>query len=292
MVSLSDIQKCVQCGDCISVCPIVPFVKTESSTPRGKIYFLSLLQKKKFSEEIWDQFRNAVFDCTGCGYCAEVCNSDVNLIDIWEHSRKEAVEKHHNKELSELIKNLKESNNIFGMDNDDRTDLIVMGVGEDIPDIEERIYEKGKKAKTVFFVGCLETFRSAQIPALKSQIKLIEELSDDYLILGGEEYCCGHPLGVLGMEDQMGKFEQHHKELFDEIGAEEIITNCPGCLITIKNRYKLDQRILHISEWINEKIKIKKNWKSNEKISFHEPCELVNILKIKEAPYEVLSKVG
>jgi heterodisulfide reductase subunit D len=251
-----------------------------------------MANRTEYPSNVWNQFQKLLFDCTGCGRCQEICDSDVDLISLWEQSRKDALDSGHQSELQNMVDTLKTSKNIFGMDNDDREDLIISGVEEEIPTIETRVYEKGKKAEVVFFVGCLQSFRAAQIPALTAQLKLLEEYAKDYVILGGEEYCCGHPLGVLGLESAIKPFKEHHKELFTEIGAKTIVTNCPGCLISLRQRYNLTQETLHFSEWLSQNLPESENIQLEEEVVFHEPCELSNVLQVKTPPSDVLRKVG
>ncbi len=287
-----DLEKCVQCGDCGAVCPITPYHTSESYSPRGRVFFLDMANRTQYPPAVWNQFRNLLFDCTSCGRCQEICDSEVNLISLWEQSRRNAVLSGTKPALTTLVDTLKTSKNIFGMDNEDRVDLIVSGVEDTLSHIDERIYEKGKHAETVFFVGCLQSFRAAQIPALIAQLQLLEQHSEDYVILGGEEYCCGHPLGVLGLNEEVKPFRDHHKQLFNELQAKTIVTNCPGCLISLRNRYDLPQKTLHFSEWLVQHLPEEKAKDLTRQILYHEPCELSNILQVKSPPYEVLRKVG
>jgi Fe-S oxidoreductase len=292
MAGLPDLEKCVQCGDCGAVCPITPYHSSEAYSPRGRLFFLNMASKTQYPSGVWNQFQKLLFDCTACGRCQEICDSDVDLISLWEQSRKDALQSGKQSELQSLVETLKTSKNIFGMDNDDREDLIVSGVEDEVPDIETRVYTIGKKSDLVFFVGCLQSFRAAQIPALTAQLKLLEEYAKDYLILGGEEYCCGHPLGVLGLEEDIKPFKEHHKDLFDAIGAKTIVTNCPGCLISLRNRYDLLQETLHFSEWLIQNLPEGENLELQEEAVFHEPCELSNVLQVKTPPSDVLRKIG
>ncbi|MHA1713141.1 MAG: (Fe-S)-binding protein [Candidatus Ranarchaeia archaeon] len=293
MHSDSNPDKCTQCSSCSAVCPVVRILPDEAASPRGRLYYLQVQQLLDDVErkELEPLFHKAIFCCTTCGQCEEVCSSGVEILEIWKAERAKAIQRGAFPRLQMLANTIEESKNIYGIDNEERTEILLDSLEDTIPQIEDRIYEPGMKAKTVFFLGCLESFRSGQLEKLRSQISLLERLNEDYILLGGEEYCCGHPLGLMGYEEKIRPYEKHHKELFDEIGAETIITNCPGCLISLRDRYNLSQKTLHFTEYLDQRITDVPG-QLRIQLSYHAPCELENVLKIKDAPRNLLRKIG
>ena len=100
MVKLPRIQKeitaCLQCGYCIDVCEAHNQVPWESVTPRGKIYYITQMDKMgtgiedkilKRGVELSEDFVNAMYMCTGCGNCEVVCHAHIHLVEFWEKMR-------------------------------------------------------------------------------------------------------------------------------------------------------------------------------------------------------------
>ena len=100
MVKLPRIQKeitaCLQCGYCIDVCEAHNQTPWESVTPRGKIYYITQLDKAGTGAEdkllgrdvqLSPEFVDAMYKCTGCGNCEVVCHAKIHLVDLWEKMR-------------------------------------------------------------------------------------------------------------------------------------------------------------------------------------------------------------
>ncbi len=85
----NDASKCTQCSSCGSVCPVVRLLPAEATSPRGRLYFLQVRPYLSEAERkiVEPLFYQAVFVCTTCGQCQEICSSDVNLLDIWKQER-------------------------------------------------------------------------------------------------------------------------------------------------------------------------------------------------------------
>ena len=67
-------SKCVRCGACRVVCPVFEAVKTEGSSPRGKINLIYSLLEDKVSLK---KTKNYLYMCTLCQACENVCPNKV-----------------------------------------------------------------------------------------------------------------------------------------------------------------------------------------------------------------------
>ncbi|NHJ03324.1 MAG: (Fe-S)-binding protein [Candidatus Heimdallarchaeota archaeon] len=287
------LKKCVQCGSCVLLCPIYRATGQETFSPRGKLYYLKLKEAipEKFDDELAKEFARTIFTCAFCGRCVESCSSEVELTEIFRDIRKDSVQLF--PALEQIEENISEEMNVYGLDNEMRAESWTMELYDDFPDIDDRIYNKGMTADTILFVGCLMSFRSRHTNVLKSTIKILEYLDEDYLILGGEEYCCGHPLDLIGKIEEADKLRAHNTEVFHNSKAKTIITDCPGCLEALREHHKIDSsvRILHFSEYFDEKITHVPK-KLNIKLKYHDPCELFRNNEINEAPRSLMRKMG
>jgi Fe-S oxidoreductase len=287
------LKKCVQCGSCLPICPIFRVVEEEGISPRSKLYFLKIKDEfpEQFDEELEREYAQAIFTCACCGRCEEICTSDVSLLDIFKKIRHDLIT--HYPKLQQIEQNIAVEHNVYGIDNELRAEAWLMELYDDLPDIDDRVYDEGKKADTILFIGCLMSFRSRHAKVLKAIFRIMEELDEDYLILGGEEFCCGHPLDLLGETAAAKNVRKHNSAIFQKIGAKTIVTDCPGCLEALKEHHTIskDVRILHLTEFFDEKIDTVPH-KLDITLKYHDPCELFRNNKIKEAPRSLMKKMG
>lgn len=288
------LKKCVQCGSCVLICPIYRATGQEVFSPRGKLYYLKLkeaLPEKFTDKELTKDYASTIFTCAFCGRCVENCSSEVKLTDIFREQRKDTVELFPN--LMKIEENISDEMNVYGLDNEMRAESWTMELEDDFPDIEEKLYSEGKTADTAFFVGCLMSFRNRHVNVLKSIFKVMEYIDEDYLILGGEEYCCGHPLDLLGKVEEADEMRAHNTEIFTKAKVKTIITDCPGCLEALRDHHKIDPsvKIVHLTEYFDEKIKSVPK-KLNIKLKYHDPCELFRNNEVIQAPRNLMKKMG
>ena len=91
-----ELVQCQMCGYCIDVCEAHRQTPWESVTARGKIYYLNQLDKAGFGlmdkvlgrkVTISPEFVDAIYKCTGCGNCEEICHAKIELVKLWENVR-------------------------------------------------------------------------------------------------------------------------------------------------------------------------------------------------------------
>ncbi|NHJ33434.1 MAG: (Fe-S)-binding protein, partial [Asgard group archaeon] len=287
------LKKCVQCGSCILICPVYRATGDESFSPRGKLYYLKLKEAfpDKFDEELGKDYAKTIFTCAVCSRCVESCTSEVKLTEIFREERKSSVDLF--PKLVQIGENIEDEMNVYGLDNEMRAETWTMELYDDFPDIDDRVYTEGMTADTILFVGCLMSFRNRHANVLKSILKVMEHIDEDYLILGGEEFCCGHPLDLLGKITEADELRKHNTEIIHKTKAKTVITDCPGCLEALIDHHKIDPsiRILHMTEYFDEKIESVPN-KLNIKLKYHDPCELFRNSEVTKAPRSLLEKMG
>jgi len=99
------IEKCIKCGMCNSICPVLRIVREEQFSPRGKAVILG----KGFIEKL-------VYDCNLCKACEINCPLNLKLCDAFIKARQVLVLQGKGLEKNEeMIENLKKSGNVFGV---------------------------------------------------------------------------------------------------------------------------------------------------------------------------------
>ena len=286
-------EKCVRCGSCLQFCPMFDATGEEQYSPRGKAYLLQVMDQIEDDEELGKEFRRLLFQCSMCGRCEETCSSGVDLLKVWHEQRAKAVETAPDEfEYLEPLKNaLANVKNIYGLAEEDRAIYWLDELEDEIPGLADRVYEKGKTAENMIFVGCLMSFRSSQIDVLRKLFKTLEKLEIDYLVMGAEENCCGHPLYLMGDEEGAKKLREHNKKVMKE--AKQVITCCPGCLIQLREHHELENtEALHHTQFFDRLVENPPKYNQTEKFSYHDPCELHRILNIKTEPRSLIDKMG
>ncbi len=288
-------DKCGQCGSCVKLCPIFDAAGEEQFSPRGKIYIMQMMDQIQKDEEMGKEFRRLLFQCTLCGRCEETCSSGVDLLKIWHQQRGKAIETApeeftYLESLKDALINVK---NIYGLNPEDRAIYWLDELEDDIPTLVDRIYEKGKTADIMIFLGCLMSFRGSQIDVLRALFQTLEKLKVDYMVMGSEEFCCGHPLYLSGNEKGADELRRHNKKVIEDAKAKYVITCCPGCLIQLRNYHNLEGvEALHHTQFFDRILSNIPKYNQKEQLSYHDPCELHRILGIKKEPRSLLSKLG
>lgn len=291
-------QKCIYCGYC-SLCPTYKELKWEIYHPRGileqiKLYFDEGTKEKTKLEASKTLF-DAIFACTMCKACENICLVDIPLLKIWEQVRQESFKKGRwNPLMLSLYNKVRDTHNIFGLPPDERlTWAKLKGLV-----MTRRVK---KKAPLAYFVGCQASYSGKMSEIAPSVVTILRKTRTNFTILGDDEWCCASPIFLAGGYSIGKNFAKHNLEELKKLGVKRLVTACSGCYRTFKIVYprvlgdSWDIEVLHISELANElikegKIKFKKKFK--EKITFKDPCELVRHCGLIEAPREVINSIS
>ena len=290
-----ELYTCAQCGYCQDACTIYGEVPWESATPRGKLGWIKkILTKGILRENIEgdENFAKRLFQCTLCGKCAEVCQTSMDTMAIWNAARAETFKTGNTPEnLVRLTKQIHEVKNPYGMDEDTRLDWV------DFTDMDEPPLKD--EAEIAFFVGCTTSWKSANHEAAYASALLLDEMGDDWTFLGEDEWCCGGPLIMAGDHDGAKEFIEHNIEEMENRGIKIILTSCPSCYRMWKHEipemgYEHEFEVRHLTEHLakgmNEgKLEIPEG---DDKLTYHDPCELSRLAGIVDEPRELLNKLS
>jgi len=285
---------CTVCGTCRADCTIYKIKKLESLSPRSRIILAGLLAQNRI--DISPRVIEAYFTCTLCDMCHNKCPSGVDVPKIVKIIRNYLIQnKKAPKPITDLLNVIKNSKNIFNIDNEDRLAWT--------EEIEEIINDKiNKSAKIAFYIGCQGSFKGSIFPMPVSMVKILNKLKIDFTILGEEEWCCGNPIALTGnLGDDFIQFAKHNIDKMNELGVEKILFTCPGCYRTWKFIYpqalkikKLPFELIHSTEFIDDLIKQGKlniENKYSKRIGYQDPCELGRMSGIFDPPRNILKSI-
>ncbi len=275
----ADVKNLVNCMLCPNMCRFdcgtLQVSQTETMSPayKARIGYYLTIGKIDYSDS---DFVNLMYKCTNEESCKVWCPFDFSVVSLLESVREDINAKGYMPDFcKEQIKKLNESNTIEGYN------------------IYETYKEKGIENiesdgsdDVFYYIGC----ESMKFPnVIKANMEILKKAGVKFSTNLDRKVCCGGPTFNIRDLETGKKFAEKNKELIESTGAKTIISDCPGCVLTLKNRYqeldiKIEADVLHTTEYIKELIQSKKLEFKKEladgfkKITIHDPCLLARNL--------------
>jgi len=308
---LLDTDACTICGRCTSVCPanqtgkpldpreiVLKLGEVAARTanplispPVGVDAAITVTSESVFeritAEELWA--------CTSCRACDEICPVDIEILDkILDMRRYLALmEGDFPQELGTTFLSMENSSNPYGMSQNDRANWT------DELDFEvKRLGEPGVTAEYLYWVGCAGSFDDRNRKVTLSTARLLHEAGVDFAILGPMEMCTGDPARRAGNEYVFQQLALQNIETLNDLGVTKVITQCPHCFNTLGNEYPQlggEYEVMHHSQLLMELVaagRITPKNKSDQKVTFHDPCFLGRHNDEFDAPRKLLDLVS
>jgi Fe-S oxidoreductase len=288
-----EVAACVECGYCSNYCP----TRGEwiSSTPGGRIRMLKEISTAASPETLSPQAcAHALFSCTLCGRCKIDCSVGINSPTMWLEARERLVRQGLELDsLKALAVVVEETGNIAGKTNSQRQQWAAR-----LPMYKEISSKRG--AEAVYFVGCVTSFYPTVQDIARSFARTLSKAQVDFMLLGGEEHCCGYPLISAGHTDQAVSRMKHNIRAVKATGGQTLLVTCPGCYRMWKHEYQRltgehpGIEVLHASEFVWRLIKKGRirPGRLNGLFTYHDPCDLGRVSGIYEAPRLILDLIG
>lgn len=106
--------------------------------------------------------------------------------------------------------------------------------------------------------------------------------------------CCGRPMKLAGQADAARRLMERNTALITASGATTLVTSCPICYRVFTEDYHLPVRVVHHTVYIRELMEngLLPVEPVQERVTYHDPCDLGRGSGIYEAPREILKSIA
>lgn len=303
-VAEAEIYACSSCGLCLDACPMNVQKK---NLKYSSVYFIRFLRRHN------EKKINAIADkCLMCDKCHALCPVGVDAPAL-RRAQRATVNNSLPYDYSYLMEGSLGSNSssvstcvaanacsiTAGSVASTRTANAHASLTDPSPSLTEpvevttNIQKTSEDWKVMYFAGCM-THLTPRI--IKSVEKVFKSAGVNYIFAdrdGG--ICCGRPLMLAGKTNAAYETISANRKMILGSGCRTLVLSCPICYKIFKDEYALESvEVLHYTQFIKRLVdegKLKLT-AGDERIVYHDPCELGRGCGVYKEPREVLAQAG
>ena len=281
---LLDSLACTQCGRCQDVCPA--YATGKPLSPKFMLMEVANRLEGVPSNGGPGAGLEAVYSCTTCGACHEVCPVSNRPLEVIMEFRRGFVyegtfETGHRRALRHVSRDF----NPLGYRWNRRAEFLHLKEAR-----EDEHYD------CLYWIGCLAAFDGTARKIAESTASILKKAGVNFGVLGVREACCGDFVRRLGDEGLFQELARKNIETLRQYDFDFILTHCPHCYNSLANEYQQfggGLKVVHHSRLIRQLMdqgRIRTNGGS-EKLAFHDSCYLSRYNNI-QSPRKILTAVS
>jgi Fe-S oxidoreductase/nitrate reductase gamma subunit len=285
-----DADACTSCKRCQDRCPA--WTTDKPLSPMKVIQQIGEVAFKNPQANLIDMVtKEALWACTTCYACQEICPADIEQVNKILEMRRYLVlmqGEFPGGEVMSAVNNTEVNGNPFGLAYANRGDW-ANGL--------EVQRTAGSAVDILYFAGCYASFDKRNQDVARNFIKICNAAGVKVGILGKEEKCCGEPVRKLGNEYLYQLVATENIKKVKAYGASRIVTTCPHCFNTLGRDYRdlgLDVEVEHYSTFLDRLINqgtLRLKPQAFE-CTYHDSCTLGRYQDIVREPRQVLRAAG
>jgi glycolate oxidase iron-sulfur subunit len=256
-----DVNYCIRCGLCLSVCPTYKDSLRETESPRGRV---ALVAKAIEGELILSQnFKDHMYKCLDCLACNEICPVGIAPANLCLDARfaihqatptpllkpilfrgifprtglLEALTKpiafYDRSGLRKVVESVGGTrilpSQLRDMERMLPHSLPLRGTRHILPHV---VPAKGeRRAQVAYFLGCVQGVMMAE--GCKATVEVLSENGCD-VVIPSRVKCCGMPLVGYGFKDEARDLARYNIDLLLGLNVDTIVTDCATCGSSLK----------------------------------------------------------
>lgn len=265
-----EIDKCVRCGTCRSVCPTFKALGRETACARGRVSLIDAYLKGGIG--LTPAYLKALKECTLCGACRTNCPNSVDTTRIFAAARADALEKQGAPftasvifrnllgpgKLSELgLKLAIRLQGVLFKDSADGNGLLsrfalpVVGNGRLLPPPAKSFFlelpmvrslsgcdargDGARPVRVAFYAGCGINYLLPEVGV--KTIEVLKKAGADVVVPQGQ-VCCGMPAYSMGDVKSARLMALKNLEEFESHDFDFIATSCATCGYGLKKLFR------------------------------------------------------
>jgi len=298
-LQLISLDACTRCMECLQWCPVLDVTEDETLATPEKIRIYGelvrsqhglsakLFGRPEVPPEVLEKLTQALYTCTTCGRCGEVCPVGINTQRLWPAMRAKMVElgvgpMGAQREIPRIVT---EKHNPYDQPHSERFAWVP-------PEVKV-----AERAEIGYFTGCSGAY-TAQ-PMVAGAVRIMHALGIEFTLFG-DEWCCGFPLFIVGEVELMQQLVRHNVEGLAARGVKHLAVSCPCCMFMLQNHWAyfygapLPFDIVHTTQLVKPYIeagKLRLTKSLDATITYHDPCYLSRGTHVVDEPRVVLAQI-